>query len=204
MTELIEYRNVVDKSDWGPGPWQDEPDKKQWQDEATGYPCLIVRNTWVTGALCGYVAVSKDHPLHGKGYSEERVFPCTECSDGWHSSCRPEHHIEVHGGLGFADSCHHGGDPSVGVCHIPGEGEPDEVWWFGFDCSHAFDHSPMLEATFRELCPVSRALSGREAYRDFAYVEGQVAEMARQLKAMEYCNYQEVKLLPSPERVREG
>jgi hypothetical protein len=37
--DTIEYR-TIDKSQWGPGPWQDEPDKKQWQDEATGLPCL--------------------------------------------------------------------------------------------------------------------------------------------------------------------
>ena len=27
---------TVDKSAWGDGPWQDEPDKEQWPDEATG------------------------------------------------------------------------------------------------------------------------------------------------------------------------
>ncbi len=40
--EKIEYR-TVDKTGWGEGPWQSEPDKRQWQDEATGLPCLIVR-----------------------------------------------------------------------------------------------------------------------------------------------------------------
>ena len=40
--ETIDYR-TVDKTTWGAGPWQDEPDKKQWRDE-TGFPCLIVRN----------------------------------------------------------------------------------------------------------------------------------------------------------------
>jgi hypothetical protein len=35
----IEYRNVVDKSTWGEGPWNNEPDKAQWQDEATKLPC---------------------------------------------------------------------------------------------------------------------------------------------------------------------
>ena len=56
--ETIEYR-TMDKSVWGPGPWQNEPDKRQWQDEATGLPCLIVRNSM--GALCGYVGVSEGH-----------------------------------------------------------------------------------------------------------------------------------------------
>lgn len=53
-----------DKSEWGDGPWASEPDKMQWEDEATGYPCLIVRNRF--GALCGYVGVAPNHPYFGK------------------------------------------------------------------------------------------------------------------------------------------
>ena len=48
--QRIEYR-TIDKSQWGEGPWQDEPDKIQWQDEETGLPCLIVRGHM--GFLCG-------------------------------------------------------------------------------------------------------------------------------------------------------
>lgn len=40
--KTIEYR-TDDKSGWQPGPWMNEPDKKQWQDPETGLPCLIVR-----------------------------------------------------------------------------------------------------------------------------------------------------------------
>ena len=36
--------DTQDKRTWPRGVWDDEPDKKQWRDEATGYPCLIVRN----------------------------------------------------------------------------------------------------------------------------------------------------------------
>jgi hypothetical protein len=36
--------NNCDKSYWGEGPWQHEPDKMQWTDDDTGLPCLIVRN----------------------------------------------------------------------------------------------------------------------------------------------------------------
>lgn len=31
-----------DKSDWPRGEWDNEPDKVQFQDEATGLPCLII------------------------------------------------------------------------------------------------------------------------------------------------------------------
>jgi hypothetical protein len=63
----IEYR-TTDKTEWGAGPWQDEPDKRQWTDAVTGLPCLIVRGP--IGALCGYVGVSSDHPLHGREYDD--------------------------------------------------------------------------------------------------------------------------------------
>lgn len=61
--ETIEYR-TVDKSKWGDGPWQDEPDKKQWRDPETGLPCLIVRGPG--GALCGYVGVPANSPAFGR------------------------------------------------------------------------------------------------------------------------------------------
>lgn len=34
---------TIDKSAWPRGAWDDEPDKVQWQDPATGLPCLIDR-----------------------------------------------------------------------------------------------------------------------------------------------------------------
>ena len=36
---MREYR-TVDKSTWARGPWDTEPDKMQWRDEATGLDCL--------------------------------------------------------------------------------------------------------------------------------------------------------------------
>ena len=46
-----EYQ-TIDKATWGDGPWLTEIDKRQWQDERTGLPCLIVRNE-SGGNLCG-------------------------------------------------------------------------------------------------------------------------------------------------------
>src|SRR4051812_13771303 len=97
-TPTLEYR-TIDKTGWGDGPWQSEPDKRQWHDEATGLACLIVRGPM--GALCGYVGLPPGHPWHGKEYHESRVFPCTETCDpapeGYHYGCAPEAHTEVHG-----------------------------------------------------------------------------------------------------------
>jgi hypothetical protein len=71
--------DTLPKSEWGPGPWQDEPDEKRWIDEATGLRCAILRSE-ETGAICGYVEI--DHP----------------------AVCRPleELHFQVHGGITYA------------------------------------------------------------------------------------------------------
>ena len=102
------------------GPWQNEPDKMQYLDQATGLPCLIVRNN--SGALCGYVGVSQTHLLHNKYYTEVDV--------------------DVHGGLTFSSACQITDDPSEGICHLTEPGDSDNIWWFGFDCAHYNDLVP--------------------------------------------------------------
>lgn len=165
-----EYR-TEDKSTWGPGAWQSEPDKAQWQDEETGLPCLMVRNRG--GALCGYVGVPDTHPWHGKDYSA-----CVKgCGKDW-CEHTPESAIRVHGGLTFADACADTDDEEHGICHVPDAGEPDNVWWFGFDCSHSGDLSPQYMANFDWY-------GFRDgAYRDFDYLKSQVASLAHQLAAV--------------------
>ncbi|MEJ7745270.1 MAG: hypothetical protein WKF61_00645 [Luteimonas sp.] len=155
--KAIEYR-TIDKSDWARGEWDNEPDKMQFADEVTGLPCLVVRGS--SGGLCGYVGVAENHPLFGKGYDEAD--------------------IDVHGGLTFADKCRpHESGEQRGICHIPSEGEPDHVWWFGFDCAHAWDFTPAYsgrpEAWFRQCHD--------ETYRDIGYVKSEIRGLARQLAA---------------------
>ncbi len=151
----IEYR-TVNKSDWPRGEWDDEPDKMQWPDEATGLPCLIVRSG--IGAWCGYVGISEGHPLYGK-----------DCNDD-------DDYLQllVHGGVTFSARCQPQDDNSHGVCHVPDPGEPDHVWWIGFDCAHAYDLSPgnhrFPHLRLRE-----------EEYRNVAFARAQCAELARQL-----------------------
>jgi hypothetical protein len=149
--EKIEY-TTIDKSSWPRGPWDDEPDKVQWPDAATGLPCLIVRSPF--GALCGYVGVPPGHPLHGKRYDDDAV------------------NVGVHGGLTFSGACSEGSEDH-GVCHKPAPGEPDDVYWFGFDCAHCYDLMPNM-ATLYEL-------NTGGAYRDRAYVEDQCRALAAQL-----------------------
>jgi hypothetical protein len=143
---------IPDRKPDTPGPWQDEPDKVQWIDEASGLDCLIVRNH--VGALCGYVGVPPGHTWHGQDYDDVPA--------------------DVHGGLTYANRCQE--DQEHGICHIPEPGRPDDVWWLGFDCAHFGDLAPGVDANVRKL-----GLSERGGiYRDLAYVRAQVAYLARQ------------------------
>lgn len=159
---------TTDKSDWEDGPWQDEPDKIQWTDEATGLPCLAVRNEG--GAWCGYVGMTKGHPWY-----EANPFEI----DLPHG---------VHGGLNFATFCQDTGDESQGICHIPGPGEPDHVYWLGFDCGHAWDKKPGNDALLRRVAPHLEEMRQElsvgilaETYRDLAYVQDQCRHLAHQI-----------------------
>lgn len=152
--KTIAYR-TIDKSSWEVrGEWDNEPDKVQWQDEATGLPCLIVRGGG--GALCGYVGVAEGHPAYGKEYDDVDV--------------------AVHGGLTFADKCQPSNDESRFVCHVPEAGEPDHVWWLGFDCAHSGDVCPARLKLHGVFAP-----SPWEQYREIGYVRSEVRKLARQL-----------------------
>lgn len=181
-TETIEYR-LADKGAFGQGPWVGEPDKKQWADPETGYPCLIVRGP--VGALCGYVGVAPGHPAYGLSYD---FSPYGE--DGERKPLPPIQEainaIEVHGGMTFAGGCQHNEDPAQGICHVPAAGEPDHVWWFGFDCAHAGDYSPGMDRIDHPVLGLGKPTGwgGVITYRDQAYVEGQVAALAKQLAAL--------------------
>lgn len=160
--ERIEYRGVVDKSDWPRGPWDDEPDKVQWRDEASGFACLIVRSH--LGTLCGYVGVPAGHPWHGL-YCERVRMPGAS-SARYDDAGDPR----AHGGLTFAGACQHGADPARGICHVPGPGDPDDLWWLGFDCAHLYDLVPALG---RFHLPDPSVI-----YRDLDFVAGAVAALA--------------------------
>lgn len=140
----------VDRTGWPAGPWDGEPDRVQWTDEATGLPCLIVRGP--VGALCGYVGVTQGHPAFESPYDDVAV--------------------DVHGGLTYADKCY------GHICHVPEPGQPDDVYWLGFDCSHYYDVSPGMLA--RGFTPPAR----EGVYRNIAYVRAECASLARQLAAL--------------------
>lgn len=138
---------------WPAGPWDQEPDKVQWPDPDTGLPCLAVRGP--VGAWCGYVGVPPGHPYHGVDYHQVPA--------------------DVHGGLTFSDKCAaEGDDPAHGICHIPGPGEPHDVWWLGFDCAHWHDIAPAVI----ERMPFRHE---QQTYRTLGYVKAECTSLARQL-----------------------
>lgn len=188
----IAYYNTQDKSDWGPGPWQTEPDKVQYTD-ITGLPALIVCSH--IGSLCGYVGVPEVHPWHGVGYGH----PMTCTHEPLHKSCyecdgdfSPGYSINVHGGITFSNFCTPEPNFARDICHMVEPGEPDHVWWFGFDCGHACDLSPAMLAglvrcgMYRDLSEAMAAWGrrGQEIYRDIPYVVNEIHQMALQLLAV--------------------
>lgn len=137
---------TLDKAAWGPGRWTDEPDRLEFRH--LGLPCLLNRNSM--GAWCGYAAVPPGHPLHGAGTDSDLV------------------DLAVHGGVTYAAAC------SEEICHVPDPGEPDDVWWIGFDCAHSSD-----------LIPALKDIPGlRGQYRDVAYARRVTEALAEQLAAL--------------------
>ena len=104
---------------------------------------------------CGdnYVGVNPGHPWHEKAYQNI------------------EESINVHGGLTYSGKC------SGSICHTPKEGEPDNVYWLGFDCSHLYDLVP-LNTRYDGLC------SPDDRYRDVGYVKNQVEYLAEQAECV--------------------
>jgi len=153
MSEIGTY--VVDRTGWGPGPWDEEPDRVEWRT-ASGLVGLVVRSQSM-GALCGYVGLPPGHALHGKDH---------DAIDG----------IAVHGGLTYSSAC---SDP---ICHVPAPGEPEALWWIGFDCGHAFDVKPAMMARLAKCgFPPMRFANMEEEYRPLPYVRACVEVLAAQV-----------------------
>lgn len=181
--EIEAYK--VDRTDWGPGPWDGEPDRLDF--EHAGLPCLLRRGP--VGAWCGYAGVPPGHPLHGVGYDEAPA-------------------LEVHWGLTFAGGC------EGTICHVPKPGEPDNVWWLGWDCAHAGDYAPHIQAVLRRLRSEGKLRDasafetitdaeasgerfgparqqhhmpwplGPEVYRDLAFARAETERLAEQLAGL--------------------
>lgn len=132
---------VYPNRDLPPGEWTNEPDKIVWYFPQYNLMGMIVRSKR-SGHLCGYIGVPEGHSLHGLHYNE---------ASG-----------SVHGGWTYGNSC--GGH----ICHDALPGEPEHVYWFGFDCAQSEDLSPKLPYT-------------TGTYKNIYYVAKELAEVAPEL-----------------------
>lgn len=166
------YRN--DRHPTGSGPWSGEPDKFAWTDEATGYPCVVVRER--TGEYGAHVGVPPEHPL--SGYAAQAI-PGEISSD-------------LHRPVSCAQPCQRSVSEPLSICHVserrrhvarqvaahqvakPGE-QADDAWWLGM----IFDGP-------RDFVPAGgkRALAAErgETYRDARFAFEQATLLARRLR----------------------
>jgi hypothetical protein len=184
------------KPSWGPGPWQEEPDRVDFVH--AGLQCVILRNLHVSGTLNGYVGVPPSHPWWGKEEDECLATPQCEPShisgvDGpfhrffppghkwWSCDHRIQSMVEAHGGVNWASPT----IQSTKQAHV-------DLWWFAFDTGHAGDFSPMMEATMREVylhqdpsgeqwARHKAILRDFETYRELPYVRHELETLAEQI-----------------------
>lgn len=145
------------KPQWGPGPWEQEPDREEFQ--VLGYRCLLLRNA--SGSWCGYVAL--DHPQHpafGKHYDDVNV--------------------SVHGGLTFSGKAIPGA-----IEFAPDPVFHPAPWVLGFDTAHYGDFSPAIDsAGARKALGLGSERAYYGTYRDVSYVKDELRRLVDQLSAM--------------------
>lgn len=137
----------TDRKDWPKGEWDNEPEDR-YDFESAGFPCFIHRSR--LGNWCGYVGIPESHPYFGKDYSGLD--------------------LEVHGGLTFASKCREGDH----LCHIPKPGQPDNIWWLGFDCAHGGDLIPGITSFFSHM-------ESYETYKNKDFAMKETFNLAQQL-----------------------
>lgn len=126
----------LDRSSWPivpTAPWDGEPDAVIWSYRDIN---MLVARSPVTGVLCGYAGVRRDHYMWGQEASDYDL--------RW--DWRP------HGGVTSA------GEFGLSTRFELGLTVFDGVWWFGFDCGKALDVSPrhtsMRGAIYRDFAYV--------------------------------------------------
>jgi hypothetical protein len=134
-----------DRNGWPTGEWDSEPDRLDF--EYAGFSCLLLRGP--VGSWCGYVGVPESHSAFGKDYNSVDV--------------------EVHGGLTYANTC------NGHICHVPGPGMPEKVWWLGFDTAHLYDLGPAM------IKYQTSKFHTDDVYRTMNYTRQQTERLAEQL-----------------------
>lgn len=154
MTPELIAAFKVDRAGWAAGPWDSEPDRLDFHHE--GFACLALRSV-SGGNWCGYVGIPATHPDYQRDYNDVEV--------------------DCHGGLTYGKAC----DGSH-ICHVPQPGEPDDLWWFGFDCHHAWDVAPGFEARM-QTHGIDDFHDPQSSYKTLNYVRNEIESLATQLRA---------------------
>ncbi|MBA3863604.1 MAG: hypothetical protein C0517_06645 [Erythrobacter sp.] len=170
---------IPERRPYGEGPWRDEPDRVAWRDAQTGYSCLILRQR--NGALAGYVAVPRSHPLW---CYERDAIPLMLG-------------ITAHRGIDYAALCDQKGAPALQICHVHlttgrqhhasttngsklADNNHADAWWFGFACDKAGDFLPGDRSHNDR-----RREDNPKVYRDIGYVAAEVLKLASTLYALD-------------------
>lgn len=164
--ELCEKQKKILRAVGITGPWESEPNRMNWKH--AGLQCMAVRATSMLH-WCGYVGVPREHKAYGQDYDAIQGSYKLNTLTGQYEDSEPLFDINVHGGLTYANKC------AGHVCHIPEPGDPDDVWWLGFDCAHYMDLSPgLLQYTDK----IGRF---RDTYRDLNFVKRECERLAEDL-----------------------
>ena len=164
--------------------------------EHAGYKCVVTFN--VMGHRCGYVGISKNHPLYGKDYSDyldikkediegkevSGAFPFLGALIDEDVRVRIEAYFTCHGGITYSG----GGENST----YPID---SNLWWFGFDCAHCDDAEDLRLAyerfpNYRETLAMQIECENRFhmdglIIRTEEYVAEECKKLAEQLKEFE-------------------
>jgi hypothetical protein len=190
LSNVINAKDLVDKSSWPVGPWSSEPDFVEWVDEVTEYRCLIQRVPEL-GHLCGYVGVREDHMLYGMT-ANDRI-----------EAARAN--IELRDNLGIFDivseACSDEPDGTVSLSLVlsPHGGvtwastiDDYDEWFFGFDCGHAGDKTGIASPMISEMQDAIDSFMSsfgvampQAVYRDIEYVAEECRLLAGKLKSRE-------------------
>lgn len=143
-------------------PWEGEPDRLEFVDEATGFKCLIRRNR--LKAFCGYVIIPEELINVAKNKREDIE------------------NLDVHGGVTYFKMKDEDDAPEVGNDCL------DSM--VGFDCCHVGDLVPKfiemrkkLREEWSELKPFGEVFKSdvEGTYKDLGFVQSECMKLVKQL-----------------------
>lgn len=151
------HLQIRKRAEWPSGGWDDEPDRVEWVDAATGLQCVAQRHA-TFGFWCGYVGLPDGHPVTKYIVLDTNSEPLAS--------------VHVHGGVTYADY------------HLPvmTEGTMVPECWVGFDCGHWGDMSPMDVKNHSDY----DNRYGGVVYRTLGYVQHECSNLAHQLHELRH------------------